>query len=318
MKLFPDPKKQADIKFLLVKRLPYAQRMVLILAFFCVGIFVELFFNFWMGCLLLGTGTALSLIKGYHPKPRLQGREKWNQVTPDEFQKVLNKQKQINRWDIDFFDSSNWLGLGSMIFLIILGILCFFTGEMIANEALRLYIPFNCGVLLLPHWLFGSREYLKKDQLMIKIKFLQKILNKLKTPDDVQTLPMMSTRKTQQDQDVPMDVRLMIRALAGPPTFLGLQVQISINTVQGHAYPYLYCVLIAKPESDLFKETIIKKFHHKKIILEKNNSHDVDVLVIRQLTSKTSGYHTNPRAALRVIDASLDLLEMVLDNKPLT
>jgi len=279
-----------------------------------VGIFTELFINFWFGCLYLLAATSLGLIKGYNHKPRLRPAEQWNQVTPDEFNKVIQKQKQMEKWDLDLFDASNPIGKFSMDFLMLAGVGCYFWGSLTQNISFAYYLPVNIGILLAPHWLIGTREYLKKDELIIKNKLLQKMLEYLSAPTDFQVLPMMSTSKSEKGGDVPMDVRLMIRALNAPKEFLGLQIQVSINNVQGTSYPYLYCALVVQKDSPIINKSIIDSFNQGKVILEKQTSDDVEVLVIRQKTTKTSGYHTDVKASRRVIDAGLDLTRKFLEK----
>jgi hypothetical protein len=43
------------------------------------------------------------------------------------------------------------------------------------------------------------------------------------------------------------------------------------------------------------------------LAFENQKSDDVDVLVIRQFTTQTSGYFTNPSACLKIVDTAVDL-----------
>ncbi|MFC1703200.1 hypothetical protein ACFL1E_00255 [Candidatus Omnitrophota bacterium] len=308
MSFFPDPQRQGDIKFIFAKKLPYLTRMQLIAGLFVAGIIVQLFLNFAFGLVLLAIATGLSLIRGYADKPEVVSAEEWNQVTPDEYAKVKLKQKQLKKWDSDCFDITNPLGSG--IFIVVT-VFCFMVWYMlIFNNKLQLatYWAWDAIVVFAPHWITGVRNFLTKDKLIIKINLLEEIMQRLAAPSDIQVLPMLSTQQTKEKGRVPVDARVMIRFVNAPDYFLGMQIQISINSVQGHAYPYLYCVLIAKEEAKLFEKRSDATVNvHKGILCEQTKSEGVDVLVMRQRTTKTSGYHTNLSASTLIVDAALEV-----------
>ena len=312
MKLFPDPLKQGDIKFIFAKKIPYGIRMKGIFVLFLLGLLCQLFLNFWLGLFLLALGTGLSLIKGYEHKPQMIGQEEWTQVTPDEYSKIKSKQKQLKKWDLDCFDITN--PLGGCLFLF-LGVFCFilwvsFLGN--GYSTLASFWAWDAFIILTPHWLTGVKSFLKKDRLLIKIGLLEMILKYLEGPSDIQVLPMLSTKKTKSEARVPLDARLLIRALDAPKYFLGLQIQISMNNVQGKDYPYLYCVLIAEKDKSFFQDYRSLIGNVKKLTFSKSIEQDVDVLVIRQKTTRTSGYYTNKRSSQYVVDSALQLMRQLI------
>ena len=312
MTWLPDPRRQGDIHFLFAKKMPYRLRVATILWLLAAGFLVQLVIEFWTGLLLLTCATALSLIKGYSALPELSGPEDWNQVTPDEYQKVQLKQKQLQKWDRDCFDITNPLGVfcaavcAGGCFLIWL----YWMGA--GQERLAGFWMWDTGILFAPHWLTGVRSYLKKDRLIIKIKLLEQMIRSLSAPSDVQVLPMLATRRTKEGKRVPTDARLMLRFMPALEECLGLQVQASINTVQGTDYPYLYCVLIGKSHNFFDKANHIIQNPPRKITLELKSTQDVVVLVIRQRTTRTSGYHTNQKAAEYVLKSAVDISRKIL------
>jgi len=202
----------------------------------------------------------------------------------------------------------------------------------------------NVAVILIPQWVTGTREYLKLDKLIIKINILQKVIELLNSPSDVQVLPMLATKETEKGKKVPSDARLMLKLLNAPDWFMGAQVQISINNVQGVDYPYVYCVLIFKEDAKIFqkKSTIVDhlqdggtvSFKHipiptgnfieraadrmysgTAITVETANSEGVDVLVIRQRTSKTDGYFTTPSNVRDIILYTLEATKTITASK---
>ena len=253
--LLPDPRKRGEIQFVFAKSWSYHKRLAVVFTSMLAGLVIQLLLNFWLGLFVLFIGNCFSLIKGYRSKPVVKtGTEKWNQVTPDEFNKVILKQKQLKRWDLDAFDITNWLGV---LTLILFGVFTLFMGVIagsLANIEATGYVFMNAAAIFLPYWFSGTRSFLKKDRLIVKINLLQKMMVKLAAPTEIQVLPMLETPTTDEGGLAPSDARLMIRFLNAPETFLGAQIQISINSVQGKDYPYLYCVLIAKQGSPFFEK----------------------------------------------------------------
>ncbi len=311
MSIFPERMRQGEIKFIIAKNLPYVTRLIIISILLLLGLSLQLVMNFWIGAFALISATALSLIRGYRDKPALTGPEQWSQVTPDEYKKVKNKQNELKRWDLDLFDITN--PLGGFFFAIVACICLVIWVFLEPGSTLANYWRIDCIVLLVPHWITGVRSFLRQDRLIIKINVLERMIELLSSPSDIQVLPMLATRQTKEKGTIPTDARLMVRFLNAPDYFLGLQIQISINSVQGNDYPYLYCVLIAQENARLFsrqKEILTKNYRN--ILLEQKNSDEVDVLVIRQQTTKTSGYHTNLSACRFIVQTTIEIARTLL------
>jgi hypothetical protein len=191
--------------------------------------------------------------------------------------------------------------------------------------------------MLLPLWFTGVRGYLRKNKLVIKIDLLEHIMRLLSSPSEVQVFPMLALAGTESGGKEPEDARLMVKLIGAPDAFFGMQVQISINTVQGRDYPYLYCVLISKSGSGLLegyarfveepKESIgasISEFFlggsglkAPKLVYEEQKTSDADILVIRQYAGKNTGYATAAPAAGEIVSRSLELAKkLVKSNVP--
>lgn len=315
MSWYPDSERQGEIQFIFMKSWPYRTRMFVIILLMVLGISIELALNYWAGLVVLFAGTVLGMIRGYHAKPKMKRGETWNRVTPDEFRKIRLKEKQLKSWDRDAFDITNGLGCG--IFLLALLIFSVITRVAVRAVSFRLILAawLNVAVVILPHWFTGVRTYLKKDKLILKIKLLETVMKQLEPDSRMQVHPMLAVMKTQDDKQVPDDARLMIRLIDAPEAFMGIQIQISINTVQGTDYPYLYCVLLAKQEAGFFRKKQSLVSPSPKIVLSESQSPGVDVLVVRQKTTKNSGYHTSEKAAMHVIESAIQLAEDFLKNR---
>ncbi|MFH1075171.1 MAG: hypothetical protein V1752_08790 [Candidatus Firestonebacteria bacterium] len=336
----------SEVQYLFGKSLPYRSRQIIIIIFIVGGILLQLFYSFFLGFIMVIIGSALSLIKGYRPVPVIKSNEeKWSQVTPNEYAKVKVTADAALKWDEDSFDVTSKRGVWLFLLVILFSAGLFFIAPVFLPGEIVFMILANIAVLLVPQWVTGTREYLKLDKLIIKINILQKIIGLLNSPSDVQVLPMLATKKTEKGKKVPSDARLMLKLLNAPDWFMGAQVQISINNVQGVDYPYVYCVLIFKGEAKVFqkksnvfdrfsdsgavsyKETPIptsnfieraadRLYSKTAITVEKTNSEDVDVLVIRQRTSKTEGYFTTPSNVRDLVLYTLEAAKTITTSKP--
>jgi len=96
-----------------------------------------------------------------------------------------------------------------------------------------------------------------------------------------------------------------------PASFLGVQVQVSINSVQGRSFPYAYAVIVARPEFGGWNRPGVLEAPSR-IVVERKKEGDVLIAVVRQQTTKQSGYHTDLRAARRLLDFTLCELRKML------
>jgi hypothetical protein len=316
LKFFPDPARRDEIKFLFMKSLPYNKRVALIACFMAAGLSVQLFLSFWPGWFLLAIATAMSLVRGYDSTPKATSKsEKWDQVTPDEYTKVKCKQKDLARWDLDAFDITNPLG-GTVFVLLVIAVLLVWLALRHQPGRIGEFWALDCLILLAPHWVTGVRRYLRQDRLLIKIKLLEKVVGEFTRPSDIQVLPMLATQATHEDKRLPTDARLMLRLVGAPDAFLGIQVQIAINSLQGADYPYLYCVLLAREEAKCFAKVkdvlkTIPDYRGSVVTIEQKNEKEVDVLVIRQTTKANSGYCTKPAQAIFIVRFAVNMARRI-------
>jgi hypothetical protein len=145
-----------------------------------------------------------------------------------------------------------------------------------------------------------------------------------------QFIPMMETRTAEKGEgEIPTDVQLKVRFKDMPKSYYGLQAQVNINDVQGRSYPYFYCVLVAekrvnlwpfweevqemrksarpKERKALFFGLIKLERPSERIVVEHQKQREVEVLVIRQRTTKTSGYHVSGEMALEIFRTAYGL-----------
>jgi len=326
MLLLPAAERRDELRFHIAKFLPYNQRLGLIALLLVAGVALQIFAHWlWVGALLLLAATLLGIVKGYSTDirdARIHKRE-WRACTQKEFDRVTSLYDRTQQWDKAWVDITCGRGFLGLILAAgaVAGVYFFFRSLDFETEGVRYenLVLIDAIVLLVPHWVTGVRTILKRDQLIIKMRIYDLIgrhFEEVKAKTE-ELRPMLETGRS-ADGDVPTDAKLMIHFHDTDPEFLGLQGQTSINSVQGTDYPYFYCVLIARAGFDLKgKAHRSGKLRGQRIVYEfdrQGKGDDaVDVLVVRQATTKTSGYHTKPGRAREIFHDALTVARAVLE-----
>jgi hypothetical protein len=260
---------------------------------------------FWIGLPLVVAGVCLLLVKGYENKGAQAGPAgEWRTATRKELERILSINREQNQWDKDVLDIT--CGRGCIVLLLIIGAMVIgavLLVDTVQFEILEMVVA-NAAVCLLPFWVTGVRFILKNDDLVVKVTMLLEIEAAFqagkKEGEEIQF--QLQTRKAQDGSgDVPTDTKAVLQFRNAPAEFLGVQMQVAINNVQGTSYPYYYCVLVARPAFGGLKPRPAPTG----IVIEDKREGDVDIAVVRQATSKTSGYHTDAAAARRVFECAL-------------
>jgi hypothetical protein len=169
----------------------------------------------------------------------------------------------------------------------------------------------NFVVMLAPFWFTGVRSILKNDRLVNKAALLLGIeeeFARVRHDGEEFEFQLQTAPTGDQAGQMPVDLKATIRFRDGPPAFLGLQMQISINSVQGKDYPYFYCVLVAKDEFGAIRVGPPPKG----LVVEPGEEAGVRVVVYRQQTTKNSGYHTDKGQARRILGFALQETRLAL------
>lgn len=127
---------------------------------------------------------------------------------------------------------------------------------------------------------------------------------------------------------LPKDIKIKVDFDGQSEDFLGFYGQISLNNVQGIQYPYFYVVLVARKNYGLenYKDMVHRKNLNKGLfsklldqnqdfICEYSEQEDVEVLVIRQYTTKTSGYHTDSSMVKELFESGIEVAEMAAQKR---
>ncbi len=259
------------------------------------------------GVLFLAAGNLLLLVKGYDNRvdfESFQTDAHWERVDVAKLRELKELHTRMRRWDRSVVDVTNPWGL--IAFVLVAGALVVWA---VATDGLWRILAIDAAVLLMPHWVTGVRSILVRPKLLVRIAMIEELLDRasIRLRDHHVTLMMLLSGT---ETPIPDDVKFKVDVTGRADGFLGLYGQVVINEVQGSSYPYFYVVLVAKDGFGLHQafrayrpaEEITKEFKREK---------SVEVFVIRQHTTKTSGYHTKPDAAFRIFEQGLRMAESV-------
>jgi hypothetical protein len=303
--IFPPAQDLGVVVFLAWRDLPFLRRLLAGVCLLLLGLALQAAtWRFWPGLPFLLGGTLLFLVRGFDNRidfgkfdPALQ----WESVPWEKLDQLVEHDRRMARWDRSALDITNGLGLCVLLlFAVPVGMIALGT-----QGSLQILL-LDALVLLVPHWLTGTRAVMRQPSLMLKADLIRTL---------VETGPLDPARHTPQllmllkgEPRIPDDLKLKVALREPSPEFLGLYGQLVINRVQGTPYPYFYVVLVAKPNAGL-RELSRQYRAPDKLVSELKVQSDVDVLVIRQQTTKTSGYHTDPRTVQQILSEGLRLAE---------
>lgn len=317
---FPPPEKQDIVRFHLFKNLSYTSRMMLYMASIAAGFILQVFtMTVWPGALFLVCATLLTLVRGYDSRVRLKAfntDSNWTQVEMNKIYQIEEIDEKITKWDKDILDISN--GRGFLVFVLV------FFGFIFASTLVDIHPSYrsigsifmtDALILIVPLWFNGIRRIVKQGNLRIKVGILRQLdafFQSIKK-DGEHFIPSMMLAKDKTGKSVPTDCRFTVTFDDMPAGFYGIQAQINLNMVQGASYPYFYCVIAAKPGFGLaqFAQKIIIP---KGITVEFDADGNAEVIVIRQTTTKTSGYHTKINACKSILDRAVAAARMILSS----
>lgn len=317
----PAAERRGEIHFHLGKSLPYGIRLVLAFGLVMVGLALQsILYGLGLpglvpGLALVFAGVVLLLPKGYENRPAT-GRPSaaWRSARREEVARIIEVNRKQQAWDRDAVDITSGIGLVTLIGVV--AVLWATVGTIAGiSETAAVFVAANAAAMLLPFWLTGVRSILKNDKLVVKTETLMKMEDAFKAarPQEGEEFQyQMQTADTRSGEGaVPRDLKALVAFHKGSPDFLGLQMQIAINSVQGKDYPYFYCVLVAKTA---FGGLRAPRSLPDNVVAEPKREDDVDVLVIRQRTTKNSGYHTKTADAVRIFNLALNAARAHLES----
>ena len=341
-------------EFVLAKKMPLNARLGWVAVLAVAGIVTQLLFFVALGWVLLFAAVLLGAPAGKSNRPELTTTGDWQNVTNTEFEaaaKLLESQQEATR-SADTFSATSGVGctLGVMLLLAVGLIAAVIYGAadqgidqrmmfqpVVHGGSLAFLFALDALTLLAPLWIFGRVKAWEPPNIRIRLDQLTHIYRAMSSSPALECQPCLQVAKSKEGT-VPVDCKLMYKIKDTDAAFMGVQVQTSLNDVQGRKYPYTYCVLIAKPELNLIdkakkeiempppggfplpvfglfsdsntqKESKFARYGEALVELKKQG--EVDIAVVRQNT-KGTGYTTSQEQAMAVFAAAYRLASRVL------
>ncbi|HHI78745.1 MAG TPA: hypothetical protein ENK02_02055 [Planctomycetes bacterium] len=304
--ILPPQDERNVLSFLVLPNLGYGPRLALGFGLILLGLVLQgLSGGFVPGAPFLALGVLLLLVRGYHNRVEfgsLDPDQHWERVPMERLDELLEMDKKMLAWDRSFLDISNPLG-GTFFFLLAGGLVL---GAVLSEGLLRTLF-LDGLILFLPQWLTGQRRLLRVPKLLIQVQSLKKVLDLNREALKKHRVHLHMLLRGSRTA-IPQDLKIKVDLEGQSKDFLGLYGQVVLNAVQGRFFPYFYVVLVAKKGFGL-REGLEESKAVPGITTEFKEQGDVEVLVLRQHTTKTSGYHTKPSAASRIFSLGLALAE---------
>ena len=292
--LLPDPPRRGDIHFVFAKSLSYNRRLQIAAVLLVVGGLLQVV-SIVAGAFVLLAASLLTIVKGYTNQPAtMKGKREWRAGEKAQLLKITDIPNRSKQWDQTAIDITCKRGFATLFLggLAVMGLAVALAALFDAGEAASVLV-LDATVLLLPHWVTGVRSILKNAPLIVKVENLLYVYNLWeldKQADEAMTI-QIEVLVLDPDQEIPTDAKLILQLPPMGEAFLGLQVQVVLNNVQGADYPYVYAVLVARPELKMRKR--LSPEPPFGIVAEWKTDQGVDILVVRQATTANSGYYTN-------------------------
>ena len=314
--LLPAAERRGEICFYFAKSLPYGVRMAVSFALFLTGMAVQATHG-PVGVVLVLLATLPLLTKGYDNIVRADtSTGEWRPAGRETVDHILAVAARQRQWDHDVVDISCGRGFMALLAIVIVTVLAAVKLATYSFD-LALLLPLNVAAVCVPFWVTGIRSIVRNDRLVVKAQLLTRIEDAFKQqqlPDAAfQYQALMAKVAGEDGGEAPLDVRAMVLFRNAPESFLGLQTQVSINSVQGADYPYAYCVIVTK--ADFARTHNVALAPPSGILVEFQQESDVDVIVVRQDTGVgIRGYYTKPGDALKVFSYALGETRRLLDE----
>jgi len=325
MKNTLSPRKQ-EARFVLFPQLPFDKRYIVAIVLFIAGLVLQSVL-FVPGTAVVFLGVLMLLVKGIDNIPKIDpspGGE-WKSITTEDLARIKELRQKSKKWADSLYCVGSLRGCAFFLIMLFASLSVFVLLSLFQNQSiLRLWIV-DGGMFLLLFFFTGRRKQYKPKTLLVKLDAIGNVVSLLekRADPDIRLQPMMANAKTKSGREVPRDVRLFLKFQAAPKEFMGLQIQVSINTVGGRPYPYLYGVFIARKGFD-FKGRLkggnvleCRKSFLNSYAIEPKQTPEVDVLVFRRKTTKTTGYHTRSHIQKRLVKEAVSLVRaMFRDMEP--
>ncbi len=315
---FLPQKEQDSVEFYVLKNLSYSNRMVLYWSLLAVGfLFQIIFMKLFPGAVFLICASVLNLTRGYDNLVKFTQLDKdnnWTQVDMAQINRVIDIEKKTKEWNKDIFDVSSVIGVITLILTIIVVMFATIFLAIITSFSSVVWIfLIDVIILMFPILFSGKKQILKQQDLNTRVDIIRDMEGFFRSikKDGESFRPALMLSRDKNGKSVPRNSRFTISFDDMPEGFYGIQAQININSVEGTRHPYFYCVIAAKTGFGL--ENYVEKIPvEKNIVISCEKDNDAEVIVIRQHTTKTSGYFTGIGVCKKILETAVVTSRIIL------
>ena len=306
---------QPVLEFLLWKRLPYATRMRVVYGLIAIGLVLQVaYVSFLHGAPLFLAAVLLAWVVGFDNKVDFHHMAldtQWDSVDIEKLAQIRGLDQQIGKWDVGTWDISNGKGFGVFLVLSILIISVWLVLEQYWS-GIGYIVAGNAFLLLGMQFLSGMRKVHREPDLVFKVDHMLETLREYRRGHTIQgELGAQLLLRKGQENSLPTQAKVTIRYPDAPQGFHGIQMQVVINRVKGAAHAYCYCVVVGGEGSGLIEKTAAVALPAG-VIRETQQRKGVEVVILRQRTSRTSGYETKVKKSAAILGAAISSAETYL------
>jgi hypothetical protein len=240
--------------------------------------------------------------------------EIWVPTDDDWAARLREFEEAGKRWDTTPWEISNLRGFGAFVGLgIVVFVVVSIAGGLLGPDA-WVRLAAGAAVLLLPIWFNGIRTTWNPSELRLKGECLETARSEAAglLDGDFEIVPLLAFREGKKGK-YPVDAKMMLRPKGDDGSgFLGIQVQVAMNNVQGKDYPYLYCVVLGKEGFRLSRPkggARLKgrgKRQGRRIVFERGSGDGAEFLVVRQHADRQGGWHTKDHAIGGLVQVAVE------------
>lgn len=305
---------EPTLQFSLFKGASYGRRLLVVGLLAAAGLILQIaFFSFWAGAPFLVAAVIGSWVVGLDSqldKRSFHHDIAWETAPFDRVATILRLDRAGRRWDFSLLDISNPMGCGIFLAGVAGAAVLVLYAATQAGLAAATIIGGDFVLLILAQWFSGMRSRFRQADLVIKAEHVVAVMRTMREEVEKEGEPRVQLRMGGKDEKrAPNDLKLSIHYPEAPAHFLGVQAQIVLNRVQGRPYPYFYAVVVTRQGHGLFAAAKGVDLPGG-VILETKSQKDVDVAIVRQRTTRTSGYHTKPNVSCRILRTALAIAKL--------
>lgn len=308
MSFLPDARERDLLQFHVARSLSYQSRVGWAAALILGGVVLEVLLPFPYGFVgvapFFGAGLLLAA-GGYTNKPEVTGAGFWKTAKPAQLERILELHQRSSSWDFTALDISNLLGFLAFAAVLAASLALGALAAQLTGLWAFPLVAASAAALFFPLWFTGLRAGYSNAQLILKTKLLRELLSFYETMKQPGENAAISLKLNGPETEaVPQDLKLQITCPDAGPDFYGLQGQVNVNVVQGRKYPYCYFVVVAKRGANI--ESAARGLERRgEILVETKRQNDVELIIVRQHTTRTSGYHTKMKRCVELLEVAL-------------